>query len=110
MERRKFINYLGKGATSLLLPSTLLSFKPSISSTDNSEKLTFGIVSDVHKDLMPDAGERLETFITKATERQVDFIIQLGDFCMADSKNTRPKSFTQLEEEDFDNLFQRLFS
>lgn len=87
MERRKFINCFGKGTASLLLPNTLLSFTPTTSLINNSKDLSFGIVADVHKDLMPDADKRLETFIDKATERKVDFIIQLGDFCMADTKN-----------------------
>ncbi len=87
MNRRKFINHLGIGATTAFLPSTLLSFTPSTLLTESSENLSFGIVADVHKDLMPDADKRLEIFINKATERKVDFIIQLGDFCMADNKN-----------------------
>ncbi|GGK41880.1 MULTISPECIES: hypothetical protein [Flavobacteriaceae] len=41
----------------------------------------------MHKELIPGVDERLETFINKANERKVDFIIQLGDFCMAEGKN-----------------------
>ena len=42
---------------------------------EKNEKLTFGIVTDVYKDLIPAADERLEAFINKANERKVDFII-----------------------------------
>lgn len=49
--------------------------------------LSFGIITDIHKDLMPDADERLAAFIKESTDREVDFIIQLGDFCFKESKN-----------------------
>ena len=86
MKRRKFINQAGLGSAALLGSPLQLSFKPS-SLFGNDKSLRFGIVADVHKDLMPDADERLEKFISEAQERDLDFIIQLGDFCMADPKN-----------------------
>ncbi|MGX1930940.1 metallophosphoesterase family protein [Flagellimonas sp. 2504JD4-2] len=85
MERRKFINQLSAGSAASVLTPMLLSFKPSLEI--NARSLRFGIVADVHKDLMPDADERLEKFITEAINREVDFIIQMGDFCMGESKN-----------------------
>lgn len=87
MKRRKFINQLGAASTTILLPATTLSFTPGVFSEYNFKTLNFGLVADVHKDLMPDANQRLEKFINSAIEKKVDFIIQLGDFCMADSKN-----------------------
>lgn len=96
MERRKFLNQIGKGAAITMLPSTLLSFTPGISSEKKSKKLNFGIVTDVHKDLMPDADKRLESFIHQAQEKKVDFIIQMGDFCMAETKN---KNFLKIWEQ-----------
>ena len=44
-------------------------------------KLRFGISTDIHNDLMFDAGERLSTFLNVAEEKNLDFIIDLGDFC-----------------------------
>ena len=87
MKRRKFINQLGVAAATSAIPSTFLSFTPGVGNNENAKKLNFGIVSDVHKDLMPDANQRLETFINQAKERKVDFIIQMGDFCFGESKN-----------------------
>ncbi len=87
MKRRKFINQLGIGVTAAMVPSTILSFTPSIRGENTSKKLKFGIVSDVHKDLMPDADNRLEKFIRQAQKRNVDFIIQMGDFCFGETKN-----------------------
>jgi 3',5'-cyclic AMP phosphodiesterase CpdA len=78
---------MGLGATMAVWPSTLLSFSPSTSVKGASGVLNFGIVADVHKDLTPDANARLEKFISEANHRKVDFIIQLGDFCMAIVKN-----------------------
>lgn len=95
LNRRRFLNQLGLGASSLVLPSTFLSFTPSIKPMSSSKNVRFGIVADVHKDLMPDADERLEVFINKARDEQVDFIIQLGDFCMAEPGN---KDFMRLWE------------
>ncbi|WP_190811457.1 metallophosphoesterase [Flagellimonas sp. S3867] len=86
MERRKFINQIGTGSAASILAPLLLSFKPSIT-TNADGPLRFGIVADVHKDLMPDANKRLERFISEAIDQNVDFVIQLGDFCMADAKN-----------------------
>lgn len=40
----------------------------------------FGICTDVHKDIMHDADERLAVFIDEAKNRDLDFIIQMGDF------------------------------
>jgi len=85
MKRRTFIRDLGLGTACSFIPSTVLPFNASENHTN--KKLNFGIVTDVHKDLMPDADERLKTFISEANRREVDFVIQLGDFCMADKEN-----------------------
>ena len=95
MKRRKFIQQLARGVSASALPVTLLSFTPPPASITESKQLNFGIVTDVHKDLMPDADFRLEKFINEANARKVDFIIQMGDFCMADAKN---KDFLKLWE------------
>jgi len=47
----------------------------------NRHPLRFGLCADVHKDIMHDADERLRTFIDRMVRKQVDFIVQLGDFC-----------------------------
>jgi hypothetical protein len=45
------------------------------------------VCADVHKDLIPDAGERLQVFIGAANRERADFIVQLGDFCQLREKN-----------------------
>lgn len=79
--RRKFLKSTALASTALALPLDAFPTSP------KQKTIEFGIVADVHKDLMPDANERLEKFISEALQRDVDFIIQLGDFCMAEEKN-----------------------
>ncbi|MEM1260401.1 MAG: metallophosphoesterase [Bacteroidota bacterium] len=89
MERRVFIDQFGKAAIASLFPSALLSFDPVMATSHMGKSINFGIITDVHKDLMPDADRRLETFIKRTIELKVDFIIQLGDFCMAETANKK---------------------
>ncbi|MCP3930966.1 MAG: metallophosphoesterase [Bacteroidetes bacterium] len=86
MKRRNFLHKAALATGALVLPDTLLSFSSS-GSMPKKEKLTFGIVADVHHGLMHDTYHRMEKFIGEAVEREVDFIIQLGDFCFAESKS-----------------------
>ena len=44
----------------------------------------FGIFADLHVDIMHDGEERLRVFLNAARREQVDFVIQLGDFCYPD--------------------------
>jgi len=76
--RRDFIKLLSIGGTSMMLPLNLRA-----NAVDNGSKksLKFAVCADLHKDIMHDADSRLKAFIEDATEREVDFIIQLGDFC-----------------------------
>ena len=53
------------------------------------ENVKFAVCTDVHKDIMHDADVRLQTFIDSATAEKVDFIIQLGDFCLPKPENNR---------------------
>ena len=41
----------------------------------------FAIMTDLHNEHIPDGFQRLENFIQRARQEEVDFIIQLGDFC-----------------------------
>ena len=49
--------------------------------------LRFGLCADPHKDLVPDADERLRVFIEASRRDNADFILQLGDFCQPLPKN-----------------------
>ena len=43
--------------------------------------IKFGVFTDLHVDIMHDTQQRLEVFLEACRREQVDFIIQLGDFC-----------------------------
>ena len=47
-------------------------------------KVKFGVFSDLHVDIMHDTQERLQVFLDTCRQENVDFIIQLGDFCYPD--------------------------
>ena len=49
--------------------------------------IKFGIVADIHHDIMHDAPGRLADFLDAAKSNDVDFIIDLGDFCFVKEEN-----------------------
>ncbi|AWV97101.1 metallophosphoesterase family protein [Arcticibacterium luteifluviistationis] len=86
--RRYFLKHLGVVTSTLALPIPLTSsIKTNKIITKESSPLVFGIVADVHADLIPDKMERLEKFINEAISKDVDFIVQLGDFCFPKKEN-----------------------
>jgi len=76
MKRRQFIQTAIGGSALLVLPISLKAI-----SNIQKENLKFGVCADIHKDIMQYSDFRLKTFIEKASARDLDFIIQLGDFC-----------------------------
>jgi len=46
--------------------------------------VTFGIIADLHVDIIHDPQVRLEAFLAECRKAGVDFIVQLGDFCYPD--------------------------
>ncbi len=50
-------------------------------------RLCFGLISDVHQDVMPDGVERVGAFVADMQASAADFIIQLGDFCQPHARN-----------------------
>ncbi|WP_136466120.1 metallophosphoesterase family protein [Flagellimonas onchidii] len=76
--RRDFVKILSIGGLAAALPTSL----SAQNLTKNKRKsLNFGICADIHKDIMHDADSRLKAFVDEAKEKNLDFIIQLGDFC-----------------------------
>lgn len=74
MQRRHFIYNLLAGSAILTFPSALYA-------GNEKKNLRFAICADMHKDIMHDADQRLQTFIDAANKQRPDFIIHLGDFC-----------------------------
>lgn len=48
-------------------------------------RVKFGVFADLHVDIMHDTQERLQVFLDTCRQENVDFIIQLGDFCYPDN-------------------------
>lgn len=80
--RRDFLFQLGITSSVLTVPMWFSNCKSSI-----QPAFSFGIMADPHADLIPDKNERLARFIEKAIDKNVDFIIQLGDFCFPKKEN-----------------------
>ena len=81
--RRRFLKFSGS-----LGGAALLSDWP-VWARGLRKTLRFGIIADVHKDIMHDADERLSAFIDHMKNEQVDFIVQLGDFCVPKEANKK---------------------
>ncbi|WP_186755057.1 metallophosphoesterase family protein [Echinicola salinicaeni] len=99
MNRKKFIARLFDLAGGIIVfPSILSCVQDSELDKDSENKsnspvltsgtVRFGVITDVHQDLIPDAEDRLGKFITEANKSNLDFIIQLGDFCFPVIKNS----------------------
>ena len=84
MERRKFIRNLTIGTSVAALPIGV-SAKNTLSNP--AKKVRFGIITDVHNDVMHDGEYRLRSFLNAAKTKDLDFIIQLGDFCQPKEAN-----------------------
>ena len=78
INKRDFIKVLALGNTAIVLP---LNLSANILENSKKKSLRFGICADVHKDVMHDADLRLKAFVEEASKKDLDFIIQLGDFC-----------------------------
>lgn len=85
--RRTFLKASGlAGAGNLLAAWPAWAQEPA-STKDNQTPLRFGVIADVHKDVMHDADQRLQAFIDHMKKAKVDFILQLGDFCVPKDAN-----------------------
>lgn len=51
------------------------------------QQIRFAVFTDLHHDHIPDGYQRLENFISKVSHEDVDFIMQLGDFCNPKEEN-----------------------
>lgn len=79
-------------------------------------RLRFGMISDIHPDMLPDGLDRVQAFVAAMQMAKVDFIIQLGDFCWPapsnrrylDAWNTyRGKAYHVLGNHDMDDGYTR---
>ncbi len=79
--RREFIHRLGLG------PALLAGTAQAIGETKPARRVRFGLIADIHPDVMPDGIERVRAFVAAMGRAEVDFILQLGDFCWPAPRN-----------------------
>lgn len=82
MKRQQFIIKIAAVFIGLLATASFLSCNSS-----SSNKITFAISSDIHQDIIHDAPQRLSAFVKEAEKKNVDFMIDLGDFCFPIPEN-----------------------
>ena len=82
MKRRNFIKNAALAGTAWVLPWPLQG-----AGLSNAKPLHFGLIADVHQDIMHDAPKRLQAFIDAANGQKTEFIMQLGDFCVPHERN-----------------------
>lgn len=56
-------------------------------SVSSDDEIKFAVISDIHHDIMHDGPKRLNSFLEDAAKNEVDFIIDLGDFCQVKESN-----------------------
>ncbi len=76
--RRRFIQSL---------PLATAAFTTSCATSGTPRPLRFGVITDIHQDIMHDGIERISAFVEAMNEARPDFIIQLGDFCIPHERN-----------------------
>jgi len=57
------------------------------SANENPPILRFGLIADVHQDIMHDGHQRIKAFTQAMAKAKADFICQLGDFCWPHERN-----------------------
>lgn len=82
MKRRQFIKQLAGISGGIVLTAPFISCN-----LFSTRKIKFGICSDIHHDIIHDAPDRLNKFLRVAEKRNVDFVVDLGDFCFPLQEN-----------------------
>lgn len=80
MNRKEFLTKTGLAGGTFLLARY-----PELQPAD--KKVRFGVIADLHHDIMHDGIERLSAFINDMNRKTPDFIMQMGDFCMPKKTN-----------------------
>lgn len=55
----------------------------------SDRRVRFGLIADIHPDVLPDGLERVQAFVKAMTSARVDFVLQLGDFVWPKPSNQR---------------------
>ncbi|WP_157262395.1 metallophosphoesterase family protein [Pedobacter sp. PACM 27299] len=80
MNRKEFLKNSGLAGGTLLFAKL-----PELNPAKN--KVRFGMITDLHHDIMHDGMDRLSAFIKEMNIESPDFIIQGGDLCFPKKEN-----------------------
>ena len=78
--RRSFLKAASACSAACLL-------QPSAAAAGEDAILRFGLIADVHQDIMHDAIPRVRAFVATMEEEKVDFVCHLGDLCWPHERN-----------------------
>lgn len=82
LDRRRFLKSSALATFSFLLSPHLRQLFAA-----NASPVSFGLISDLHKDIIHDAELRLQTFLTEMETQKPHALIQLGDFAIPKAEN-----------------------
>ncbi len=81
INRRSFLKAVSVG-------SGVFAFQPfALAADDKPAVLRFGLIADVHQDVMHDSSLRVGQFVAAMHKAKAGFICQLGDFCWSHKRN-----------------------
>jgi 3',5'-cyclic-AMP phosphodiesterase len=108
-DRRAFLKTAAVSTMSLALHPSLFALVKI-----KKKKVVFGLITDLHQDIVPDGKDRLQAFLAAAKSKKVDALIQMGDFAVPSKQNqevislfnsAHSHSFHVLGNHDVDNGF-----
>lgn len=80
--RRDFLKLSSASLFSLAIPESILGLF-----SKTSKPISFGVISDLHHDIVPDGMERLQFFLSEMEIQKPNALIQLGDFAIPSTEN-----------------------
>jgi len=83
LSRRSFLGGAALGTAGLFFDLPSLGGP----SGGGGDALRFGLIADVHQDVMHDAPRRVELFVRALEKAGADFVCELGDFCQPHARN-----------------------
>jgi len=83
LSRRGFVQRIS------LAPVALAGLNQRLPAETPTRRVRFGLIADIHPDVLPDGLERVQAFVSAMTRARVDFVIQLGDFVWPTPTNRR---------------------
>lgn len=82
MNRRSFVKASGLAGISIFVPNLSEVFARNIKA-----KVSIGLITDLHQDIMHDAEKRLQQFVDEVNKKNPSAVVQMGDFAYPSPKN-----------------------